>query len=505
MPFLLEMTGVNKSFSGNQVLRNVNFTCRAGEIHGLMGENGAGKSTLMKILAGVYSLDSGSIAIEGKIERFNGYDQARRAGVCVVYQELSLLPHLSVAENIYMGRWGRGVSGLIKWRDIHAGARQALAKVGLESLDTRLLTGSLPMAMRQLVEVAKALLYEPRIVVFDEPTTTLTEEEASRLFDLMAALRAQGKGIIFISHRLKEILQHTDRITIMKDGEKVLTDTTSFFNEHKLIVHMIGRDLTDIYPPKSQPAEQVIFTYRGNSGKDGAEISFSIREGEVLGVGGLAGQGQIPMLESIFGMGPADQIEVTVRGETHRIRNPRDAMHAGIALIPEDRQGQAMFSVLSIAENIASSSVDRHSVLGFIRRGLELREVREIAGSLKVKMTSLRQEVMYLSGGNIQKTMFARWLLAKPRVMVLISPTSGIDIGTKQQIYSLIRELANSGVAIIMMTGDMMELIGMCDRVLVMYDGTISGILGADDISEGNIMKTSMRRTAPADREVVND
>ncbi len=287
---ILSMSGINKAFSGNQVLKNVDFTCEHGEIHGLIGENGAGKSTLMKILAGVYSLDSGKLEIDGKPVRFDGYDQARRAGVRVVYQELSLLPHLSVAENIVMGRWQRGNSGLIDWKDIHKSASLALERVGLGHLDTRLLVGRLPMATRQLIEVSKALLDDPHIVVFDEPTTTLTEEEAARLFGIMHELRSQGKGIIFISHRLKEVLEQCDRITVMKDGENVLTDAAANFDENRLIVQMVGRELSDIYPKKGKPGKE-IFSYRGDSGKDGEEISFSVREGEVLGVGGLAGQG----------------------------------------------------------------------------------------------------------------------------------------------------------------------------------------------------------------------
>ena len=301
---VLEMRGIDKSFAGNKVLSRVDFSCRAGEIHGLMGENGAGKSTLMKILAGVYARDAGDILIDGRPVEITDYDEARRAGVCVVYQEMSLLPHFSVAENIFMGRWPRGGGGLVSWREARERAKQALVKVGLERLDVNLLVGSLPMAARQLIEVAKALLSEPRIVVFDEPTTTLTGEEADRLFRLMEDLRAGGSGVVFISHRLREILGRCDRITVMKDGERVLTDDASSFDEDKLIFHMIGRDLSDIYPPKSERGDgREIFSFRRPAGPGRPAVEFSVREGEVLGVGGLAGQGQIPLLESIFGLG----------------------------------------------------------------------------------------------------------------------------------------------------------------------------------------------------------
>lgn len=491
---MLAMQGIEKSFAGNKVVKGVDFNCLAGEIHGLVGENGAGKSTLMKILAGVHPPDAGSITLEGERVSFSGYDKAREAGVCVVYQELSLLPGLSVAENIFMGRWRRGKSRLVAWRSIRERSRQALAMVGLENLDVTRLVGTLPMATRQLIEVAKALLDEPRIVVFDEPTTTLTEEEAQRLFALMRELKKQGKGIIFISHRLREILENCDRITVMKDGEKVLTDAAGAFDENKLIFHMIGRDLSDIYPPKLQgPSGPEIFSYSGTL-DDGRTVEFSVHEGEVLGIGGLAGQGQVPVLESVFGLGGVDNVVVQIGDRKHAIKSPSDAMRSGIALIPEDRNGQAAFPILPIAENIASASLDRHSRFGVLNLLKEAREVREIADRLKVRMTSLSQEVMYLSGGNIQKTVFARWLLASHRVMVLLSPTSGIDVGTKQQIYSLIRELADGGVAVIVMTGDMMELIGLCDRVLVMYDSAVNGELTGPDITEENIMKASVAK-----------
>lgn len=493
---MVEMRGIDKAFAGNPVVKKVDFQCLAGEIHGLVGENGAGKSTLMKILAGLHNPDAGVIEVNGKQAAFAGYDEARAAGVCVVYQELSLLPHLSVAENIFLGRWRRGAAGMIGWRSLRAEAKKALAKVNLPNLNPDRLVGGLPMATRQLIEVAKALLYEPHIVIFDEPTTTLTGEEAGRLFGLMRELRNQGKGIVFISHRLREVLENCDRITVMKDGERMVTAPVADFDENKLIFHMIGRDLSDIFPPKAEAlSDSVVFSYSGKNGR-GETLEFSVREGEVLGVGGLVGQGQIPMLESIFGLGGSDEISVRVRGRECRVRSPREAMSHGITLIPEDRNGQAVFSILSIAENIASASLAGNTRLGFIQAGKEMRAVREIADRLKIRMTSLAQKIMYLSGGNIQKAIFARWLMSLPKVMILLSPTSGIDVGTKQQIYRLIRDLAAGGVAIVVMTSDMMELIGLCDRVAVMYDERIVRSLSGAEITEENIMKASIDKPA---------
>ncbi|MDR2392191.1 MAG: sugar ABC transporter ATP-binding protein [Planctomycetota bacterium] len=491
---VLKMQGIDKAFAGNPVVRRVDFSCLAGEIHGLVGENGAGKSTLMKILAGIYQPDAGNVILNGREVAFRNYGEAREAGICVVYQELSLLPQMSVAENIFMGRWRRGRAGLVNWPEIRKEARLALEKVGLGDLDVNRLVSSLPMAVRQLIEVAKALLYEPRAVVFDEPTTTLTGSEAARLFGLMRELRNQGKGIIFISHRLKEILGVSDRITIMKDGERVLTGPAADFDENKLIYHMIGRDLTQIFPKKPvQLPDRIIFSCSAVA-PGGGKIEFSVREGEVLGIGGLNGQGQVPFLESIFGLETG--AEVSLHGGSRiRVKSPRDAMRVGISLIPEDRNAQSSFPILSIRNNIASASLARLSAAGFLKTWREKRDVRKIAEELQIRMASLSQEVRYLSGGNVQKTVFARWLLASPKVMVLLSPTSGIDVGTKQQIYRLIRELAAGGVAIIVLTGDMVELIGLCDRVLVMYGGRVSGELSGSELTEENIMRTSMGRT----------
>ncbi|MDR1520936.1 MAG: sugar ABC transporter ATP-binding protein [Planctomycetota bacterium] len=489
---LLRMQSIDKSFAGNPVVRRVDFNCRAGEIHGLVGENGAGKSTLMKILAGIHQADAGTILLDGRPAAFRSYGEARAAGVCVVYQELSLLPRMSVAENIFMGRWRRGALGFLNWDAIRREARLALEKVGLGDLDVNRLAGSLPMAVRQLIEVAKALLYEPRLVVFDEPTTTLSGEEAERLFGLMRDLRRQGKGIVFISHRLREVLGNCDRITVMRDGERTLTGEAADFDENKLIFHMIGRDISQIFPQKpGHLSNQVIFSYAG-AAPDGGKIEFSVREGEVLGIGGLAGQGQIPLLESIFGLGSG--AEITVRGASRRVKSPREAMRAGIALIPEDRNSQSSFPILSIRDNIASASLGRLSLGGLVRIRRERREVAEIAESLRIRMTSLAQEARFLSGGNVQKTVFARWLLAAPKALVLLSPTSGIDVGTKREIYRLIRELAGKGVAIIVLTGDMVELIGLCDRALVMYGGRIGGELSGAALTEENIMRASVGR-----------
>ncbi|MDR1536315.1 MAG: sugar ABC transporter ATP-binding protein [Planctomycetota bacterium] len=489
---VLEMFGVDKAFAGNPVVRQVDFSCRAGEIHGLVGENGAGKSTLMKILAGVHRPDAGRIILNGREVGFRNYGEAREAGVCVVYQELSLLPQMSVAENIFMGRWRRGRSGLVDWSGIRREAGLALEKVGLGGLDVNRLVSSLPMAARQLIEVAKALLYEPRAVVFDEPTTTLTGEEAARLFGLMRELKSQGKGIIFISHRLKEILEACDRITVMKDGERVVTGPAADFTENRLIYHMIGRDLTQIFPPKPKRLpDRIVFSCSAPA-PGGEKIELSLREGEVLGIGGLNGQGQVPFLETLFGLGPG--AEISVRGVRRRVKSPREAMRAGVTLIPEDRNGQSSFPILSIRNNISSASLARLSVAGFLETWREKREVRKIAEALQIRMTSPAQEVRFLSGGNVQKTVFARWLLADPKAMVLLSPTSGIDVGTKQQIYRLIRELAAGGVAIIVLTGDMVELIGLCDRVLVMYGGRVGGELSGSELTEENIMRISVGR-----------
>jgi ABC-type sugar transport system ATPase subunit len=492
---LLEMTGIVKTFAGTHALKGVDFTCESGEIHCLVGENGAGKSTLMKVLAGIHSPDSGKINVRGTEVRFSNYSEARKAGVGVVYQELSLLPQLTVAENIAMGVWPKDQLGLVNWKQIRETSNAILSGIGV-SIDPDVLVSSLPMAKRQMVEIGKVLAQKPDLIIFDEPTAPLSHDEVVVLFNIIRDLKAQGKGIIFISHRLEEVLSISDRITVMKDGLKVITDTTSNFDEKKLISSMVGRELSEIFPPKQKALDQqrAIFTYDRVDPQSQSRVAFAVREGEVLGVGGLQGQGQLELLQSIFGVGDCDYLNLTINAKEVSVKSPRQAMRHGIALIPENRNEEGVFLILSALENLAAPTIDHRARGGFVDKKKEAAVIADMIDQLSIKVSSSRQIAQSLSGGNMQKLVIGKWLIFSPKVIVLLEPTKGVDVATKQQIYLIIRKLADSGVAVIVNTNDMIELIGLCDRVLVVNQGVITSNLSGEQVTEENIMEASVSR-----------
>lgn len=489
---LLKISGVVKSFPGTVAVNKVDFVCKKGEIHGLVGENGAGKSTLMKILVGVHQPDRGQILISNKERTFRNYSEARKAGVGIVYQELSLLPDLSIAENIYMGIWlkrGR----FIDWEEIKKKSKIILHEIGID-INPDELVSALPMAIRQMVEIAKALTQNPEIIIFDEPTAALSIEEVNRLFKILKDLKEKGKAIIFISHRLKEVLDISDVITVMKDGQVVITEKTDYLNEDKLISAMVGREFSEIFPSKTNKIskDEKIFSFQGILKKSKKRVAFILSKGEVLGIGGLQGQGQIDLLQSIFGLGGCTGIKMTIFDKKIEVRNPAQAIRAGISLIPENRNEEGIFLLLSILQNIAASTIDGRQSWGFIQRKREREVVENISSDLSVKLVSLNQIAQSLSGGNLQKLVLAKWLLVDPKVIVMLEPTKGVDVGTKQEIYKLIRRLAKKGVAIIVYTSEMLELIGICDRVLIMNHGFFTASLERKKIAEENIMKASV-------------
>jgi len=489
---LLKISGVVKSFPGTVAVNKVDFVCKKGEIHGLVGENGAGKSTLMKILAGVHRPDKGQILISNKERTFRNYSEARKAGVGIVYQELSLLPDLSIAENIYMGIWlkrGR----FIDWEEIKKKSKIILHEIGID-INPDELVSALPMAIRQMVEIAKVLTQNPEIIIFDEPTAALSIEEVNRMFKILKDLKEKGKAIIFISHRLKEVLDISDVITVMKDGQVVITEKTDYFNEDKLISVMVGREFSEIFPSKTNKIskEEKIFSFQGILKKSKKRVAFILSKGEVLGIGGLQGQGQIDLLQSIFGLGGCTGIKMTVFNKKIEVRNPVQAIRAGISLIPENRNEEGIFLLLSILQNIAASTIDRRQSWGLVKRKRERGVVENISSDLSIKLVSFDQMAQSLSGGNLQKLVLAKWLLVDPKVIVMLEPTKGVDVGTKQEIYRLIRRLAKKGVAIIVYSSEMLELVGLCDRVLIMNHGFFTASLERKKITEENIMKASV-------------
>ncbi len=485
---LLEMEKVVKDFPGTRAVDSVSFDCYPGEIHCIVGENGAGKSTLIKMLAGVHQPNEGRILLRGKETVLRNNAVARQEGIGIVYQELSLLPELSIAENIAFGSWNTR-RGMVDWKTIEARAAQVLSDINL-NIDPSELIGGLPMAVRQMVEIGKVLSQKPDLIIFDEPTASLSKEEVKTLIGIIKNLRDKGKGIIYISHRLEEVFALADRVTVIKDGQKVITEKIGYFSEATLISSMVGRELKEIFPGKNDVNSHgnilnVEVQYR-NSGKI---RSFSVRKGEVLGIGGLQGQGQIKLLQPVFGLEQTELLRVIVNGEEKSIRNQQDAVKAGIALIPENRGDEGVFLISSVYENLASVTLDNHQRFGFIQSREETQAVEDVTGRLKIKYTSSRQPANSLSGGNMQKLVIGKWLIADPRVVILLEPTKGVDVGTKQQIYRIIRDLSNNNVAVVLYTSDMVELIGLSDRVLVMNNHSFTAELTGNEITEEKIMK----------------
>ncbi len=488
---MLEMIEVVKDFPGNRAVDKVSFDCRSGEVHCLVGENGAGKSTLMKMLAGVHQPETGQIIIEGEKCSLSTNAESRRKGIGVVYQELSLLPDFSVAENISMGMWPRK-NGRIDWKKVNGRAVDVLKNVNLE-LDPEELVSGLPMAVRQMVEIGKVLSQNPKIIIFDEPTASLSKDEVKILFQIVNKLKKEGKAIIYISHRLEEIFELADRVTIMKDGKKVVTDQISEFDENKLISKMVGRDLKDIFPPKAEKlSENEIFSMSVKFNPEEKPVALNIQEGEVLGIGGLQGQGQIKLLQSMFGLEHVEELRILINGTERIIHNQSDAVKAGMALIPENRGEEGVFLGASVYENISAATLDKRKKMGFIKRNEEQAAVAKMVKELSVKISSEYQNAESLSGGNMQKLVLGKWLVGNPEVIILIEPTKGVDVGTKQQIYRIIREIAGKNTAVLMYTSDMLELIGVSDKVLVMNNCRFTAELTGAEITEENIMKAAV-------------
>ncbi len=497
---LLEMRNAVKYFPGTKAVDGVDFSCNRGEIHCLVGENGAGKSTLMKLLAGIYQPTSGAIEIKGTPVVLRDYAEARRYGIGVVYQELSLLPECSIAENLSMGMWPKKKSGRIDWNELNRRAKEIMQLVHLE-LDPGELIKGLPVAVRQMIEISKVLSQNPDIIIFDEPTASLSRDEVNLLFSIIRNLKEKGKGIIYISHRMEEVFELADRVTVMKDGKRVTSEPISAFTEESLISKMVGRELKEIFPPKHQVDSQgkVVFSVNLQYSQGSRPIGFTAREGEVLGVGGLQGQGQIKMLESIFGLRKVKDLQVEIHGKPCEIGSQHDAIRNSMALIPENRIEEGVFLSMSVSENLSVVTMPDRAKRGVVNAKKETADVRAMVNELSVKIATPLQSASSLSGGNMQKLVLGKWLMADPSVVILLEPTKGVDVGTKQHIYSLIRNLAEKNVICILYTSDMLELIGMSDRVLVLNSDTITADLSGSEITEEHIMKAAV--TVPQELE----
>ncbi|MGH2382932.1 MAG: sugar ABC transporter ATP-binding protein [Candidatus Limnocylindria bacterium] len=485
---LLEIRNVSKAFPGVKALTEVSLAIQAGMVHALVGENGAGKSTLTKILAGAYQPDSGEVYWEGQRVILANPAAAQRLGISIIYQEFNLLPHLSVAENILLNREPRTRFLTIDWSAMLARARELLRLLQAE-IDPRAEVGRLSVAQQQLVEIAKALAIDARLIIMDEPTAALNPIEVRHLFDTVRRLKERGTTVIFISHRLDEVLDIGTTITVLKDGRVVESRPAADLSKEEMVRLMVGRELADTFPPKSQlAADDELLAVDGLTTGDIRDVSFSLRSGEIVGVAGLEGHGQAALARAISGLDAIASGTVRLAGQPLRLRHPDDAIRAGIAFVSEDRKAEGLALVLSVRENVSLPNLPRFSRYGVVASGLERRAISAAVRAVGVKTPSIEQVARFLSGGNQQKTVLAKWLVGDPRLFLFVEPTRGIDVGAKVEIYHLMRDLAARGAGIVMVTSDMLELLGMADRILVMRDGRLAAELAGAEATEEAVM-----------------
>lgn len=488
MSDLLLMDGISKSFSGVKVLEKVQFTLRKGEVHALMGENGAGKSTLMKILSGIHSKDEGNIHIRGVVQEMTSPKIAQGMGIAIIHQELNMIPELSVMENMFLGReFKRGRTGFVNGSKMRTEAKRYLTQLGMDlSPDT--LAGELSVGQQQMVEIAKALSIKADILVLDEPTAALTKREIEKLFQVIESLKEQGVGMIYISHRMEEIFLISDRITVLRDGRYIGTRDTQETTMDELVQMMVGREIKERFPKvEIIPGEERLRVEGLSQEGKLHDIHFSVRAGEILGIAGLMGAGRTELAKALFGLGKYTGT-LFIDGQPTRMKNPMDAIKAGIALISEDRKGEGLVLGLSVRENFTLPNLRTLSYFGFISHSMESEFVAKSISTLKVKTHNPEQRVGSLSGGNQQKVVIGKWLANRPKVLILDEPTRGVDIGAKREIYDLMNRLVQEGVAIIMISSELPEVLGMSDRVIVMHEGRVNGEFLRENASQENIM-----------------
>ncbi len=488
---LLRMEGINKSFPGVKALDNVSLTVRAGTVHALMGENGAGKSTLMKCLFGVYNKDSGHIYLEGKEVNFKTSKEALENGVAMVHQELNQALKRNVMDNMWLGRFPK----ISKWCPLTSESKmyEATKKVFEElevNVDPKTVMSRMPVSQRQMVEIAKAVSFNSKVIVFDEPTSSLTEEEVEHLFRIINMLRDRGCGIIYISHKMEEILRISDDVTIMRDGQWIATRPAKELTMNDIIKLMVGRELTNRYPEKDNVVGEPLLEVKGLTAAYSAlkDVSFVAKKGEVLGVAGLDGSGRTELLENIFGVATKKSGEIYLHGKQVLNRNARESLHNKFALLTEERRATGIFGIRDIQANTTISSLSRYKTGPFLSEK-KLSEATEWGiKAMRTKTPSQRTQIRSLSGGNQQKVILARWLLTEPEVLLLDEPTRGIDVGAKYEIYQLILDLAKQGKSVIMVSSEMPELLGVCDRILVMSGGRLAGEVDAKTTTQEEIM-----------------
>ena len=490
-PVLLRMEGIEKVFPGVRALDGVDLTVRAGTVHALMGENGAGKSTLMKCLFGVYAKDGGHIYLDGKEINFHHAKEALENGVAMVHQELNQALKRNVMDNMWLGRFptvARGIP-LTSEKKMYAATKEIFDRLGID-VDPRTIMGKLPVSKRQMVEIAKAVSYNAKVIVFDEPTSSLTEDEVEHLFRIINMLRDEGCGIIYISHKMKEILEISDEVTVMRDGKWIATRDAKDLTTDEIIRLMVGRELTNIYPPKTNKVGDVLLEVEHLTALYSklTDVSFRAHRGEIIGVAGLDGSGRTELLENIYGTATRKSGTMTLDGKPIKNRSARESIKNGFALLTEERRATGIFGILNIRENATIASLDKDLKGPFLSEKKRKESTDWVIRSMRVKTPSQETKIRSLSGGNQQKVILGRWLLTDPTVLLLDEPTRGIDVGAKYEIYQLIIDLAAKGKTVLMVSGEMPELLGVCDRILVMSGGRLAGEVDAATATQEEIM-----------------
>ena len=494
-PLALRMSGISKSFPGVRALRDVELEVRAGEVHAIVGENGAGKSTLMKILAGFYQPDEGSIEIGGEPVSHWTPREALARGIGMIYQELNLVPDLSVAENISLGAMPmRGP--FVDYKKVTQRAREVLDELRAD-IDPGTRLGNLPISQQQLVEIAKVMADKPRIVVFDEPTSSLGERETRVLFDIIARMREGGIAVLYISHRLQEVMEIGDRVTVLRDGARIETRDVAGVTPEQMVRLMVGRELSEMFPKLDlEPGEEILAVEGLTREGFFDDVSLTVREREIVGLAGLVGSGRTEVARAIFGLDRADAGEVRIRGRVRRIRRARAGKAAGIALVPEDRKGQGIVPGMTVRENFTLPVIERltQGLLVFLRR--ERAIVRELADRLKVNPPQIERPLNAFSGGNQQKVVLGKWLLAKPQLLILDEPTRGVDVGAKADIHSIVGEFAANGGGVLMISSELPELLAVCDRIYVLHEGRVTAEIPRAEATEESVMHAATGQVA---------
>jgi rhamnose transport system ATP-binding protein len=485
---ILELNQISKRFSGVEVLHEVSFSLRPGEVHALLGENGAGKSTMVKVMTGVYQPDGGEIFLNGEQVHFSDARASRQAGIAAIYQELSLFPDLDVAENIFVGRQPTRRGGRIDWRRLYKEAGQLITSLGVH-LDLKKKARSLSIAQQQMVEIARAFSINARILIMDEPTSSLTLNEVADLFRLVRRLREDGTAIVFISHRLEELFEIADRVTVLRDGFYVDTRPLTAVTRDELIRLMVGRTITNLFPKQEVKAGEVMLKVE-NLTRPGAfkDVSFELRAGEILGMAGLIGAGRTDVARAIFGVEPPTSGKIQVEGRDIHINSPQQAIDLGLAYVPEDRQTHGLIPPMNIIANISLPTLGEYVRRGWLQTRAEQSAAYDGARHMDIRANNIWQKARELSGGNQQKVVLAKWLATNPRILILDEPTRGIDVGTKAAVHALMSKLAGEGMAILMISSELPEVLGMSDRVLVMREGYVTATLTRAEATQEKIL-----------------